>query len=72
MTRPRFTIYPYQPTNDGAYHAPLPLVTCNELQDAHDYAERFSDADIVVSFEDKQVLIERRKNNAWCYLDLTD
>lgn len=69
MTTPRFTVYPYQPSTDGAYNAPLPLITCDDEQDATEQAEMFTDADIVVQYEDKQVLVARRVNSAWCNVD---
>jgi hypothetical protein len=62
---PSYTVYPYQPSNEGAYNAPLPLITCIYLSDAKAYAERFQDADIVVCLNGQNELIAQRRNNAW-------
>lgn len=69
MTTPRFTVYPFKPSNDGAYIAPLPLITCENEQDATAQAEMFEDADIVVCYEEKRELYACRLNGIWQNLD---
>jgi hypothetical protein len=67
---PSYTLYPFQPSKDGAYNAPLPLITCTTHADAVAQAETFTECDIVVCYEGKQELIARRVNNAWLPMDI--
>lgn len=62
---PSYTVYPFQPSNDGAYTAPLPPITCHDLAAAMTQAETFTDADIVVCYPEGKQLVARRVNNAW-------
>lgn len=64
-SNPRYTVYPFRPSNDGAYNAPLPLITCENEHDATAQAETFDDADIVVCYEDRKELFARRTNGVW-------
>lgn len=68
---PSYTVYPFQPSNDGAYTAPLPLITCHELDDAITQAETFTDADIVVCYPEGMRLVARRVNNAWIQKEIS-
>lgn len=65
MNPPSYAVYPYQTSSDGAYKAPLPLIACDDLEDATARAEMFEDADIVVCLNGQSTLVARRINNAW-------
>lgn len=70
ISHPSYTLYPFQPSKDGAYNAPLPLITCTDIHDATAQAETFVECDIVVCYEGKQELIARRVNNAWLPMEI--